>query len=58
MDIKAARRDFYTQKVYLSKKNDKQYTQQKFPEDITYMLDEFIPKATLKQLNKFMDKKF
>lgn len=58
MDAKTARRSFYKNKVYLSEKYDEEYTAQKFQDDLTYMLNEFIPKANLKQLTKFMEKKY
>ena len=58
MDTKSARRNFYKNKVYLSDKLDQKYTTERFPEDIQILLDEYIPNATIKQLTKFMEKKY
>ena len=58
MDIKTARRNFYHTKNYLSDKYDERYTTERFDEDLQCMLDEFIPKATVRQLSKFMEKKY
>lgn len=58
MDTKTIRRNFYQQKSYLSHKYDEVYNPEKFSEDLQYLLDDFIPNATLKQLTKFMEKKY
>lgn len=58
MDTKTARRNFYQTKTYLNTKYYEEYTTERFSADLQYLLDEFIPKATLKQLTKFMEKKY
>lgn len=58
MDTKTARRSFYQTKSFLNNKYHEEYTSERFSEDLQYLLDEFIPKATLKQLVKFMEKKY
>jgi hypothetical protein len=58
MDTKSVRRNFYKNKLYLSDKLDQKYTTERFPEDIRFLLDHFIPNATLKQVTKFMEKKY
>lgn len=58
MDSKTARRNFYHTKIYLSDKYDEEYRTERFTDDIQYMLDEFIPNASVKQLTKFMEKKY
>lgn len=58
MDTKSARKNFYKNKVYLSEKYDAKYSTERFQQDLQWLLDEYIPKATLKQMTKFMDKKY
>ena len=58
MDTKTDRRNFYQIKSYLNSKYHQEYIPERFSHDLQYLLDEFIPNATLKQLTKFMEKKF
>lgn len=58
MDIKTERRNFYQTKTFLNNKYYEEYTAQRFSDDLQYLLDEFIPNATLKQITKFMEKKY
>jgi hypothetical protein len=58
MDTKTARRNLYRNKHFLSEKYDEKYTTERFPEDLQCLLNEYIPKATLRQLKKFMEKKY
>ncbi len=58
MDTKTARRNFYQTKTYLNTKYHEEYTTERFSADLQYLLDEFIPNSTLKQLTKFMEKKY